>query len=73
MGITDADGKWDVTPSEGTIQNLETGEIKKISHIPSAAALAGMSYSIYMKKVNRAFYSGKWPPHICGYCKSEYY
>jgi hypothetical protein len=75
MGITDKDGLWDVRPSEGTIRNCKTGEVKRVENLPSANAIAYANYNVYMRKCAAAFATGSWPmtEKTCGYCRQKRY
>jgi hypothetical protein len=59
MNITDIDGKWRIT--DGYIENLKTGELKRLKHSPKAEDLAFMPYGKYMRKCSIAFLTGDWP------------
>lgn len=59
MNITDEDGNWRLTP--GQIENRKTGEVRRISEMPSASRLAMMRYDTFLRKCRVAFETGAWP------------
>lgn len=59
MNITDSDGKWMIT--YGCITNRQTGESRSVSGIPSANALAYMSYAKFIRGCEVGFETGVWP------------
>ena len=63
--------KWKI--EDDTITNMETGEVRPVSGLPSSSTIAYMDFDNCLWKCEMAFNTGAWPmtTKTCGFCGQE--